>query len=125
MVVLSPDPLPEGTDAALSFGFQSEMLTVAGTYVVSAEYAESREQLTRVRPVGHAVTRSFRRESGGCPTTLMAGLLVAQMLPRQDLTLRSAASSFVLAPGEPEFVTLDSEPTPEHLTATNSAVRCW
>ena len=50
--------------------------------------------------------------------------LSSQMLPRQDLALRSAASSFVLAPGEPEFATLDSEPTPEHLTATDSAVCC-
>ena len=49
-VVMSPEPLPEGTDAALSFGFQSETLTVAGTYVVSADYEESRDHLTRVRP---------------------------------------------------------------------------
>jgi hypothetical protein len=54
---------------------------------------------------------------------MMVALSVSQMLPRQDLALRSAASSFMLGSGDPEFATLDSEPTPEHLTATNSAVR--
>ena len=47
----------------------------------------------------------------------------AQMMPKRDQTLRSAAITFALAPGEAEFATLDSEPLPDHLTATNGAVR--
>ena len=37
--------------------------------------------------------------------------------------MRSSAASFQLAAGAPEFGTLDSQPQPEHLTATNGQVR--
>ena len=46
----------------------------------------------------------------------------AQMMPKRDQTLRSPAVTFSLAPGDPEFATLDSEPMPDQLTATNGAV---
>ena len=45
------------------------------------------------------------------------------MMPKRDQMLRSAAVSFALAPGDLEFATLDSEPLPDHLMASNSAVR--
>ena len=45
------------------------------------------------------------------------------MMPKRDQTLRSPAVTFALAPTDPEFATLDSEPMPDQLTATNGAVR--
>ena len=48
---------------------------------------------------------------------------MVQMMPKRDQTLRSPAVTFALAPAAPEFATLDSEPMPDQLTVTNSAVR--
>ncbi len=45
------------------------------------------------------------------------------MMPKRDQTLRSPAVTFALAPADPELATLDSEPLPDQLTATNGAVR--